>query len=132
MKLGRNIPAKHSTSTRRKVLRPSASLRKLMAIVNTGTTTARSAIVLSHCCSVKLYGCPAIMIFFSNLPSISCGVTLTTSLPSFSNKGLIALVNRGYIMSPYWNILGSVSPYISETECGEFLEAFEEIVKTIG
>jgi hypothetical protein len=43
-----------------------------------------------------------------------------------------ALVNRGYIMSPYWNILGSVSPYISETECGEFLEAFEEIVKTIG
>lgn len=42
-----------------------------------------------------------------------------------------ALVNRGYIMSPYWNILGSVSPYISETECRGFLESFEEVVRSI-
>lgn len=40
-----------------------------------------------------------------------------------------ALVNRGFIMSPYWNILGSVSPYLSEAECHGFLEAFEEIVR---
>jgi glutamate-1-semialdehyde 2,1-aminomutase len=42
-----------------------------------------------------------------------------------------ALANRGYIMSPYWNILGSVSPYISETECLGFLKSFKEIVNSI-
>jgi hypothetical protein len=34
-------------------------------------------------------------------------------------------------MSPYWNILGSVSPYVSEAECREFLAAFEEIIRNI-
>lgn len=42
-----------------------------------------------------------------------------------------ALINRGYIMSPYWNILGSVSPYISEAECRAFLKTFEEIIRSI-
>ncbi|HVI39972.1 MAG TPA: hypothetical protein VM577_04875, partial [Anaerovoracaceae bacterium] len=42
-----------------------------------------------------------------------------------------ALVNRGYIMSPYWNILASVSPYLSAEECHGFLRDFEEIVKTV-
>lgn len=42
-----------------------------------------------------------------------------------------ALVNRGFIMSPYWNILGSVSPYLSEAECYGFLKAFEEITTAV-
>lgn len=42
-----------------------------------------------------------------------------------------ALVNRGYIMSPYWNILASVSPYLSEAECFGFLDALEEIIAGI-
>ncbi len=42
-----------------------------------------------------------------------------------------ALVNRGYIMSPYWNILGSVSPNLSDKECKEFIKDFEEILKII-
>ena len=39
-----------------------------------------------------------------------------------------AMLNRGYIMSPYWNILASVSPHLSEAECGVFLKAFEEVI----
>ncbi|MBR0600231.1 transaminase [Sinanaerobacter chloroacetimidivorans] len=42
-----------------------------------------------------------------------------------------ALVNKGYIMSPYWNLLGSVSPYLSEVECHQYLLDFEEAVMKI-
>lgn len=42
-----------------------------------------------------------------------------------------ALLNKGYIMSPYWNILGSVSPYLSAEECRRFLKDFKEIINSI-
>jgi len=34
-------------------------------------------------------------------------------------------------LSPYWNILGSVSPYLDQAECSGFLEALEEIVRAV-
>ena len=42
-----------------------------------------------------------------------------------------ALLNRGYLMSPYWNILASVSPFVTDAECRGFLEAFEEAVRKL-
>lgn len=62
----------------------------------------------------------------------------TNAAEAFSNHDgelyeyiFTALLNRGYLMSPYWNILASVSPYVSEAECDAFLNSFAEIGKGI-
>ena len=43
----------------------------------------------------------------------------------------LALLNRGFVLSPYWNILGSVSPFLTNEEIGGFLSAFEETIKPL-
>ena len=70
-------------------------------------------------------------IWFGPKPGVSAAEAFVCHDGDLYEYIFTALVNRGYIMSPYWNILGSVSPYLSESECRGFLEAFEEIVRSI-
>jgi glutamate-1-semialdehyde 2,1-aminomutase len=70
-------------------------------------------------------------IWFTEKPGINAAEAFACHDGDLYEYVFTALINRGYIMSPYWNILGSVSPYISETECRGFLKSFEEIVTSI-
>jgi glutamate-1-semialdehyde 2,1-aminomutase len=70
-------------------------------------------------------------IWFAEKPGVNAAEAFACHDGDLYEYVFSALVNRGYIMSPYWNILGSVSPYISETECSGFLEAFEGMIKAV-
>ncbi len=70
-------------------------------------------------------------IWFSEEPGINAAEAFANHDADLYEYVFTALVNRGFILSPYWNILGSVSPYLSETECCEFLKTFETVVKAI-
>lgn len=70
-------------------------------------------------------------IWFTEKPGINAAESFVCHDGDLYEYVFTALVNRGYIMSPYWNILGSVSPYMSEAECNDFLEAFEDMIKAV-
>lgn len=70
-------------------------------------------------------------IWFSETPGSNAAEAFADHDGELYEYIFTALVNRGYIMSPYWNILGSVSPYLSAAECREFLKTFETVVKAV-
>lgn len=69
-------------------------------------------------------------IWFTDKPGVNASEAFANYDGELYEYIFTALINRGYVMSPYWNILGSVSPYLSEQECHTFLLTFEDIVKT--
>ena len=70
-------------------------------------------------------------IWFAKKPGINAAEAFANHDGDLYEYVFAALINRGYIMSPYWNILASVSPYLSEDECRGFIAAFEEIVRAV-
>ena len=70
-------------------------------------------------------------IWFMGKPGVNAAESFASHDGDLYEYIFTALVNRGYIMSPYWNILGSVSPYLSAEECRRFLEDLEEVIKAV-
>ena len=70
-------------------------------------------------------------VWFTEKPGVNAAEAFACHDGDLYEYIFTALLNRGYIMSPYWNILASVSPYVSEGECRGFLKAFEEIVRAV-
>ncbi|MEL7655446.1 MAG: hypothetical protein AAGU75_06010, partial [Bacillota bacterium] len=70
-------------------------------------------------------------IWFTEKPGVNASEAFALHDGDLYEYIFIALLNQGYIMSPYWNILGSVSPYLDEKECHEFLKSFEKIIGVI-
>lgn len=70
-------------------------------------------------------------IWFTERPGVNAAEAFGCHDADLYEYVFTALVNRGYIMSPYWNILGSVSPYMNESECCGFLKTFEDVVRSI-
>jgi len=70
-------------------------------------------------------------IWFAEKPGINAAEAFACHDGDLYEYVFTALVNRGYIMSPYWNILASVSPYLTEAECKEFLTAFHDVVEVL-
>jgi glutamate-1-semialdehyde 2,1-aminomutase len=70
-------------------------------------------------------------VWFTKKPGVNAAEAFACHDGDLYEYIFTALVNRGFIMSPYWNILASVSPYVSEAECRGFLKAFEEIVRAV-
>lgn len=70
-------------------------------------------------------------VWFTDKPGVNAAEAFACHDGDLYEYIFTALVNRGYIMSPYWNILASVSPYVSDEECKGFVKAFEEIVRAI-
>ncbi len=70
-------------------------------------------------------------IWFSDTPGINAAQAFRNHDKALYEYLFTGLINKGYIMSPYWNILGSVSPYLSAEECRDFVEAFDEIASRI-
>jgi glutamate-1-semialdehyde 2,1-aminomutase len=70
-------------------------------------------------------------IWFSEKPGMNAAEAFEIHDSDLYEYIFTALVNRGFIMSPYWNILASVSPYLNEEDCISFIGAFEEIIQSI-
>ncbi len=70
-------------------------------------------------------------IWFTEKPGVNAAEAFSFHDGDLYEYIFTALVNKGYVMSPYWNILGSVSPYLSDKECKKFVKAFEEIVRIV-
>jgi len=70
-------------------------------------------------------------IWFADRPGVNAAEAFANHDGDLYEYLFTALLNRGYIMSPYWNILGSVSPYMNESECQEFLKVLKEMIRSI-
>ena len=70
-------------------------------------------------------------IWFSEKPGTNAAEAFEIHDSDLYEYIFTAFVNRGFIMSPYWNILASVSPYLSEEDCANFIGAFEKIIQSI-
>jgi len=70
-------------------------------------------------------------IWFTKKPGMNAAEAFANHDGDLYEYVFTALLNKGYIMSPYWNILGSVSPYLSAEECRGFLKDFEKIINSI-
>lgn len=71
-------------------------------------------------------------IWFTERPGMNAAEAFASHDGDLYEYVFTALLNKGYIMSPYWNILGSVSPYLSAEECRRFLKDFKEVIKAVG
>jgi len=70
-------------------------------------------------------------IWFAEKPGMNAAEVFANHDGDLYEYVFTALLNKGYIMSPYWNILASVSPYMSDAECRGFLNALEDIIKAV-
>lgn len=70
-------------------------------------------------------------IWFSEQPAMNAAEAFANHDGDLYEYVFAALLNRGFIMSPYWNILGSVSPYLSDGECRRFLDSFQQIINAV-
>lgn len=70
-------------------------------------------------------------IWFTEKPGMNAAEAFANHDGDLYEYVFTALLNKGYIMSPYWNVLGSVSPYLSLEECSGFINALEKIIKAV-
>ena len=70
-------------------------------------------------------------IWFSDTPAVNAAQAFRNHDKALYEYLFTALINRGYVLSPYWNILASVSPYLSLEECKGFIDAFEEVTENL-
>lgn len=70
-------------------------------------------------------------IWFAEKPGVNAAEAFANHDGDLYEYLFTALLNRGYIMSPYWNILASVSPYLTEAECRMFLTVFHNVVEAV-
>jgi len=70
-------------------------------------------------------------IWFSEQPAVNAAEAFARHDGDLYEYVFTALLNRGFLMSPYWNILGSVSPYLTDAECRMFLDSFQQIIGAV-
>lgn len=70
-------------------------------------------------------------IWFAATPAKNATEAFTIHDSDLYEYVFTAMLNRGYVLSPYWNILGSVSPFMTSDEITGFLKAFRQTLKDI-